>query len=222
MKRLIVSLATIATIGLPSQANSASLFQASLEGTQVVPSTDSVAKGSAKFELDVTETELNYFIQLEDLDLVENPLERTNPDDVTAVHIHTGESGTNGIHVLNVFGMPSEDDSELVVDFEAETLTGTWNDSDAIDPITNLPFVENPGSTKPVTDFTERLFSEELYVQVHTNAMPDGAIRGQIQATSEMASATSTPEPSVIFGMVLVLGLNIFLRKRNNRKYSKV
>ena len=86
----------------------------------------------AHFTLNDAETELTYRIELSGLDLKQNPVDRTAPNDVTKVHIHWGDRGTNGPHVLNVFGLPGEDDSGLTVDFDTEVIVGTWDDSDVV------------------------------------------------------------------------------------------
>ena len=200
---VLIPTATVTLLSSVSIVQAATIkFQASLNGTQVVPATLSTATGKATLELNEDATQLSYFISLEGLNLVEEPLERTNPEDVTAIHFHIGLLGNNGPHVLNIFGMPSEDDSDLVVDFTNNTLAGIWDDGDVI---ASQPFA--PGDTKPLTAFVDDLVAGKLYIQVHPTD-DDRTIRGQI---------SSIPEPSISFGLFSFIALN-FVSKISKKR----
>ncbi|NET17021.1 MAG: DUF4347 domain-containing protein [Okeania sp. SIO1H6] len=152
-------------------------FQAQLDGSQNgVPS---LATGEAILTLNESQTEVDYSIDLEGVNLVADPAQRTEAQDVTKIHLHQGDIGASGPHRLNIFGLPSEDDANLIVDYEQEILTGIWDDTDA-----SLSEQSNPMSTKFVSTSTEELLRNGLYIQVHTNAFPDGEIRGQVLATN--------------------------------------
>ena len=86
--------------------------------------------------------------------------------------------------------MPSEDDAEAIFDFNNETVSGIYNDADAIDPTTGALFDQNsPLTTKLFSNFVDDLLDGQLYLAVHT-AGQDGniAIRGQIIAVPEPSS----------------------------------
>ena len=166
MKKLLAGLVFFSTLGTVNAAMAASLFRADLEGSQVVPPTPSNAGGFAIFTLNDDQTALEYFIQLKELTLKSDISERTQPQDVTKIHLHVASPGDNGPHVLNIFGLPSEDDGDLTVDFAAGTLSGIWDNDDVVD--LNGNGQADPNETKPVTAFLDELFAGQLYVQVHT------------------------------------------------------
>ncbi|WP_017328272.1 CHRD domain-containing protein [Synechococcus sp. PCC 7336] len=95
---LFVSAAIGATIGATiGSASAATFFEATLSGSQVVPTFDTDAGGFARFELNDTQTELSYFIQLNGLTLEPEIADRTELNDVTRIHLHTGPVGENGM-----------------------------------------------------------------------------------------------------------------------------
>ena len=170
------------------------IYTAALDAAQVVnnPSNTS-ATGTAQFSLNSKRTHLTYAIQLHGLNLDPIPELRVRPDDVLGIHMHFDVPGTVGPHILNIFGNPSEDDDDLVVNFEENTLTGIFDMSDASrDPKTgNLLPQFFPLTTKLIGDWLDELDAGQLYLAVHTvetAVTPPGvAIRGQI---------IPVPEPS--------------------------
>lgn len=209
LTRYLSGVAVVLTLGSLPVAAEAATFTAELEGAQVVSpnfptGVPSSASGFATFELNEDQTALEYVIQLEGVTLKEDIGDRTEGNDVTKIHIHTGAFGTNGPHALNIFGLPSEDDDDLVVDFEAGVLMGTWDDSDAFDDLGNLFNPGAEGTTKTLASSLAALMSGNLYLQVHTNNFDGLEIRGQI---------TSVPEPGAVLGLAAVAGLGIRLRR---------
>ncbi|NEQ53382.1 MAG: CHRD domain-containing protein, partial [Leptolyngbya sp. SIO3F4] len=161
-------------------------FLALADGEQVVQDetiTDSTASAIVNFILAEDGSGLAYKIQLNGLNLKEDPLNRTESNDVTKIHFHVGAPGTNGGHTLNIFGLPSEDDDDLFVDYENGIITGIWEDRDAKDLNGDGDTDDDPES-KPLSDFLEALEAGELYIQVHDVASDQlgtpGAVRGQI------------------------------------------
>lgn len=149
-----------------------------VDESQVVPRTGDTATATATFTL--MPTGLQYSIQLNGLDLKADSADRTEDKDVTHVHLHSGAAGTNGDHVLNIFGIPSEDDDDLVVDFDNEILTGFWDDSDATDLNGDMD-TNDASESKPFSDFISQLLAGTIYLQIHTVESPSpGAIRGQV------------------------------------------
>lgn len=151
-------------------------FLAELNGEQT--GVVSAATGEAILTLNETQTALDYSIKFQGIDLIEDPTQRTQPQDLTKLHLHLGEMGATGPHLLNIFGLPSEDDRDLMVDYEQEKLTGKWDDSDA-----SLTEQGSPMSSKFLSANLEVLISGQSHLKVHTNAYPTGELRGQILPT---------------------------------------
>lgn len=192
----------LAALVFPATAHAGLIFQADLDGPQVVPPTASTATGTAVLTLNEAGTELSYTIQLFGLDLEPIPANRVDANDVTKIHIHLGAPGSNGPHTLNIFGLPSEDDGDLVVDYVNEVLSGVWDDSDA------GPGPYTPGDTKPLTSFLPELLAGDLYIQIHTVGLPSpGEIRGQILPVPEPASLA-------LWGLASICGAVALRRKR--------
>ncbi len=220
---LACGVAIASTLGSAKLAQAAT-FTANITGDQVVPGTGSTAVGTGSFTLNEDETQLAYELAFEGVNLVEKLVEgdRTAPNDVNKIHIHVAPAGSNGPHTLNIFGLPAEDDADLVVDYAANTLSGVWDDSDVSD--LNGNGLSDPNDTKPLTDFINTLKTGGLYVQVHTNRFDastgfPGELRGQILATNDAPTAT-TPEPLSVLGLVAVTGIaGLSLSRHGNRSY---
>lgn len=201
--------ATMALVVGTMPAAIASAFTATLEGDQVVSpnfpdGVPSNASGFATFDLSEDETALTYEILLEGVVLKPDASDRVAANDVTKIHIHQGERGDNGPHGLNIFGLPSEDDADLVVDYDNGVLTGQWTDLDAFDGDGALFDPSSPGTTKQLSTVLEALKAGELYVQVHTNDFDGLELRGQI---------TPVPEPTALLGLTAIAGLGLYCRR---------
>ena len=192
--------ALVATLCAWACTAEAQVYHARLDATQVRNNeSDSTATGVARFQLDATGSRLSYQLDLDGVDLEPIAANRTDPDDVLAIHIHLHVADVIGPHILNIFGNPSEDDADLVVDFENESLSGVFDASDSLDPATGEPFfVDDPLATKLIDDWLDELDAGQLYIAVHTRriadvAPPGVAIRGDI---------FRVPEPSVWWMLV--------------------
>ena len=206
----------IATVMSNAGLAQAATFTANIDGGQVVPGTGSTATGLASFTLNEDETELAYTLSFEGVNLTAT--DRTAPADVNKIHIHVAPRGENGPHTLNIFGLPAEDDADLVVDYAANTLSGVWDDGDVSD--LNGDGVADPNDSKPLTSFVDALKGGELYLQVHTNRFDaatgfPGEIRGQIIADAT-GDAAETPEPLSALGLMAAAGAaSVVLRRRS-------
>lgn len=180
------------------------LFEARLDASQVVSTTSTTtATGFATFQLSADESQLDYQLLLDGLDL--KPSDRTSETDVVAIHLHSGAAGTPGPHVLNIFGAPSEDDDDLAINFPGNSLGGSWDDGDVVDP---TPAGQSMGgTTKFLSNFIDELNAGNLYLAVHNyNGMPgagDVAIRGQL---------IRVPEPGSV--ALLLMGCCLLSRRR--------
>lgn len=178
--RLRTLLLAVAILLAAPSARAVQIFTATLDGTQEVPPSGSAATGSATLVLSDDEQSLSYVITVIGLDFAS---QTPDPgDDVTRMHIHNAPAGTNGPIVFG-FIDPSDDSDDFVLTFVASTLTatitGVWDASD---------------SGEALADFVDELRSGLLYVNVHTNRLPAGEIRGQL-----------VPEPGTLALMALGL-----------------
>jgi len=187
--RLMVAVALVCVAGVGT--TKADSFAANLDASQVTGASSETGTAVASFFLSDDLQTVTYTIQIFGLDLKANPADRTEFSDVTAIHLHNGFPGSSGPHVLNIFGIPSEDDADMVVDFANDTITGIYDDSDAIDPDTGSLFDQNnPLNTKLLSNFADDLEDEQIYLAIHTAGQGGGiAIRGQVLAVPEPSSA---------------------------------
>jgi hypothetical protein len=151
------------------------------------------AGGHATFMLSADQKELHYSIVLIGLDFEPVVAKRRQAEDVFGIHMHLIVPGQIGPHVLNIFGDPAEEDADLVVDYEAETLTGRFDVSDATrDSLTGelLPQFF-PLTTKVIDDWIEYLMGDGLYLAVHTVGQGGAALlHGDIKRVPEPGGAT--------------------------------
>jgi hypothetical protein len=191
-----------------SIASADMVFKATLDASQVPGNTSTeTGTATATFVLDDAQENLSYTIEISGMDLKPNPTDRTAFSDIDKIHLHNGFAGSTGPHVLNIFGLPSEDDAEMVVDFDAESILGVFNDQDAIDPDTNELFDQNdPATTKLFSNFVDDLIQGQLYLAIHTAGQSGNvAVRGQLIAV---------PEPSSAFVLVVAVSGLMCRRRR--------
>jgi hypothetical protein len=99
-----------------------------------------------------------------------------NIDPVTVSHIHEGAAGTDG---------------GVVVDLDLDGFDGSSEGcNDAADAATLQAIIDDPAG---------------YYVNVHNEAYPGGAIRGQLAPESPNTALPATPSPLVPLGLLLVM-----------------
>ena len=218
-QKLFINFIALLTLVTINSLNAATLFTANLDGSQVAPPlgpTSSLSTGTATLTLDIStpgDPKLAYTLQLEGLDLGADPTDPADDNDVTAIHIHRGEPGTNGPHSLNIFGIAGGtlrmDDSDVSVDADAGTVSGIWDNSDEL--FTGDGNTKQPFDSLGLSDALSDLEDGNLYFQLHSLGFPDGEIRGQIIAVPD---SSPIPEPSTVAFFALGIGmLGIKLRK---------
>jgi CHRD domain len=149
---LFVILVTILSVSVGFAAEKS--FKAKLTGNDEVPSVKTKAKGEVKFKLSSDGKELSYKLDVKN---IENP---------TAAHIHRGMKGKNGPPVVNLFTGPKKEGK-----FSGELSMGTITAKDLSGDLMG----------KSLDDLVKLIKSGDIYVNVHTDANPDGAIRGQLK-----------------------------------------
>lgn len=161
------------------------LVEAYLNGNQVVEPTQSLATGVANLDLNEAGA-IEYSLTIAGLDFGELLPEGTSQtpdnelDDVTAIHIHSGDRGSSGLHKFNLFDPQQQDESDLNIalnDDRSVTISGTWESTEAEIPTDLIDLMNSDGLPGEESDF---------YFQVHTEGNPEGEIRGQIALTSEV------------------------------------
>ena len=125
---------------------------------------------------------LSYTIQLNGLDLDGTETPNDPSDDVLGIQFRMGGKGTNGPHVLNVFGQVEgvirRDDAQLSVHATNSYLQGAWNDMD--ENLTGSRGTRRDVDSIKLSDALDDLLADRLYVHVATRAFPEGELRGQI------------------------------------------
>lgn len=208
----VIAFGLLATLTLSTAhaAPTVMRFRANLDASIVQLKTDpdhsqSTATATADLVLttddtDPTATTLSYDILFNGLDV--EPSDSNNLlDDITAIHIHDttvcvnatlcgdGSGGqipgsTAGTrHVLNVLGVPRNDDADMQVFPVDERVTGLWDASDA----NNLM----PAPSQSIADpaILDLLMTGKLAVMVHTNLVSSGEIGGFILPIPEPSTA---------------------------------
>lgn len=157
---------------------------ASLSAKEVVEPTDSSATATANFQLNEA-GEIEYSLTVSGLDLGEltpagNSQTPDNElDDVTKIHLHSGEVGSNGAHVFNILDPQKQQETELEIDLNengSATISGVWNQSESPIPHELKDFLSGDDLPGATSDF---------YLQIHTKGNTKGEIRGQIGLTSD-------------------------------------
>jgi hypothetical protein len=199
-------------------------YYALIDDFHASPSTTE-ATGEIFLSLNSARTELSYKIVLDGLlGLKPTAADRVEPDDIVGIHLHHHIPDAFGPHILNIFclatyGMPAEEDADLVVDYENNTLTGIYDISDAtIDPTTGEPYFQFfPLTTKVIDDWLDELDRGELMIAVHTveTGFPTMAIHGHISRV--------VPEPTTVSLVGVIVGLWLTLtRQRTTRSRARI
>ncbi len=149
---LFVILATILTVSVGFAAEKS--FKTKLTGKNEVPSVKTIAKGEVKFKLSNDGKELSYVLDVK------------NIKNANAAHIHIGVKGKSGPPVANLFTGPKKENI-----FSGELAKGTITANDLSGELMG----------KTMADLVHLIKSGDIYVNVHTDANPNGEIRGQVK-----------------------------------------
>lgn len=149
---LIAMLVTMLSVSMAFAAGAT--LKADLSGKNEVPSVKTKAKGEAKFTLSDDGKKLSYTLVLRD---IENP---------TAAHIHLGEAGKNGAPLATLYNGPKKEGK-----FRGNIAQASLTDKD----------LTGEFSGKSIGALVELIKSGKAYVNVLSDAYPDGEIRGQIR-----------------------------------------
>jgi hypothetical protein len=149
------ALATVSILCTDTQSAFAQLdqpqtFTTQLSGGEEVPPVTTSATGTAEFNL--SPDGISYQLSVSDI------------SDVTAAHIHSGNVGQNGPVIVTLYSSDTPANQTGGV-FAQGTITAD-----------NL---EGSMQGKEISDLISEMSNGVTYVNVHTQAYPDGEIRGQ-------------------------------------------
>lgn len=176
MKRLVAFFGGILTIAATGPVFAATFFEATLEGAQEVPPQMTAAGGRASLILNDAQDRLEINIQISGLDLDGTQTPGINFDDVTRAHIHVGARGSNGGIVFGFIDPNSDLNGDLAIDAAAGTIFSAWD-------------LNEGNGTNTLGSQLSNLLSNDLYINIHTVAIPSGEIRGQIEVVPIPAAA---------------------------------
>lgn len=150
-----IVMATILTVSAAFAAENVSFHaKAKLDGKEEVPKVKTKAKGDADFKLSMDRKEMTYKLTVKE---IQNP---------TVAHIHNGKKGTSGPPVANLFPGPKKQGK-----FSGVLAEGTLTQKDLSGDLKG----------KTLDALVDMIKSGNAYVNVHTEAFPDGEIRGQLK-----------------------------------------
>ena len=164
-------------------------FETDLTSANTIPLVENDFSGKAKawLVLDDGKLKLKYWIKT-DMDL--NPGWAQTPessDDITKIHLHNNMPGMAGMHVLNVYKAPSQDDDDLVLKPSKGVVKGLWDDADAND-VDNSGTRTGPDSVE-LSSMLGELCEGNIYANIHgtTDKGDDdtGSLRGNLDPTDK-------------------------------------
>lgn len=151
-----VSIALLMSIPLQLYAGNAFNFQVFLSGDNEVPPVVTDTSGTAIFHVNNSLTEINFKLDIRDAD---------NVLGAAGAHLHCAPAGANGPVVVFLAGsFPPGYDGDL-------QLRGTLNDGS---------FVNSACGTN-IAELVDSMLDGNVYLNVHSTAVPSGVIRGQVQ-----------------------------------------
>ena len=151
-------------------------YNTTLTGNQQVPPIKTNGIGTASFELLDDNKTLHYQINVLDV------------PKITGIHIHQGKLGENGDVIVNLYNskenlFQNENQNETKmsqIESNSVTINGNTQSSLVASGTINNSDLEGPLSGKNLSDLITLMQSKNTYVNVHSEAYPDGEIRGQI------------------------------------------
>jgi hypothetical protein len=150
------AVALLTFVSLQLYANNAVNFQVTLSGDNEVPPVVTDTSGTAIFHVNQDWTEIRFKLDVNDAD---------NVLGAAGAHLHCAPAGQNGGVVVFLAGsFPPGYDGDI-------QLRGTLNDSNII----------NPACGADIAELVDSMLAGNVYVNVHSTAVPSGVIRGQVQ-----------------------------------------
>lgn len=194
MKLLFTGTLLGAAIALTPLAANAAVFNftSTLGGDQEVPAVATTGLGIATGTLsgDPGSWIFDYVVNYSDLQgVIAAPF----------AHIHNAPAGQNGpvVHSLDNAEIPP------IAGSSAGTIIGDWRFDDVSNPLTDV--------------LAQELLDGNSYFNIHTDLVPSGEIRGQIQL-----AATSVPEPTSMLGLLAFGAVGAGWQLKNQKNKHRV
>lgn len=128
-------------------------FVMTLSGSNEVPANKSEGIGQVVFRVNKSEQKLEYKLTVSSL------------RDIRGAHIHLGAPGKNGPVVVNLFT------GSRMGPFSGTLATGTITKANLVGPL----------AAKTIADLVREMEKHNAYVNVHTDELPEGELRGDIR-----------------------------------------
>ncbi len=141
----------------------AGVFSGALSGSQEVPPVDTRAVGSAEFAVSEDGSQIDFEVTLRT-----SITNRSGLRNVTMAHLHLGPAGSNGPVVVNLLEGIDRPNNNAPL----PSITGTLDDSSLVGPL----------SGSSIQDLIAEMSNENIYVNIHTEDVPSGEVRGQLAA----------------------------------------
>jgi CHRD domain len=162
---LAASLSILLTLSIVDQIYADKYpYDAPLSGQNEIPPVQSSAAGEAEFRTPANGT-VGYRVNI------------TGISNASAAHIHQAKAGENGEIIADLLHTPTSKDKDTAYGM---IFRGNLTDSS----------LKGPMQGKTLADLVAAMDAGDTYVNVHTDAHPDGEVRGQI-VNSEKAEASA-------------------------------
>ncbi|MBN2538005.1 CHRD domain-containing protein [candidate division WOR-3 bacterium] len=154
LKKTVILLAAVLLLAGPACENIVRDFDATLNGSSVVPPVTTTATGNAVVTIDASSTELGYKVTVNNL------------SNITGANIHLAPAYETGDAVLILYTGVGDS-----VPFTGTLTEGTLRIAD----------FKGPLAGEPMSRMLNVLRAGSTYVQVTTDSFPGGEIRGQLR-----------------------------------------
>jgi hypothetical protein len=150
----IVAIGALALLALTGCENLVRDFAGTLNGAQVVPPVTTTATGEATAKVDISDTQVEYDVDVNNL------------ANITRALLFYAPSGENGDSVAVLYPGPTKTGP-----FTGQLCTGTLLTAD----------LKGPMAGKDIKALISALRAGSTYVSIRTDSFPNGEIRGQLR-----------------------------------------
>lgn len=179
MLRLATSAAALAMIASAASATTFT-FNSVLNSAQAVPASDSSATGTATLKIDDVDETLDFRLDVSGITL-DGLWDTLVAAPAGPIHFHDAPKGSTG---------------PIVIPFPFDMTYAATDDGFSL-TTTDYAFataIDTAGVSETFDEFLDGMLKRSYYINIHTDVMPDGEIRGQL---------TPVPLPA---GLPLLLG----------------
>lgn len=167
-----------------ARSRGAAIFGGPISASQEIWPTVYPASGTARVVLNAQQTELRYKFRIKGLDFGEiagiGPVTDETGDDVNGMHIHHAPAGAVGDPVLGIINPNQDEDTKYNYNPKTKywTIKGRWTKDD-------------PSVVSFADNLRAYLFQGLDYINIHSEDVALGVIRGQFNPLNDVAKAGS-------------------------------